>query len=109
MHGHNPPIQKERPSSSTGKILAKMLSNRLNIHLDQTGLIPARQCGFRKDRATKDMITTRKMTNRMYIYIYIYLTNAFDTVSRDGLWKMMSKFEVWLSIQIHIAMMRQLS
>ena len=39
-----------------GKILAKILLNRLNAHLDQAGLIPESQCGFRKVRGTIDMI-----------------------------------------------------
>ena len=38
--------------SIAGKILAKILLNRLNAHLDQAGLIPKSQCGFRKDRGT---------------------------------------------------------
>ena len=41
---------------SAGKILAKILLNRLNAHLDQAGLIPESQCGFRKDRGTINMI-----------------------------------------------------
>ena len=32
----------------TGKILAKILLNRLNVHLDQNRLIPESQCGFSK-------------------------------------------------------------
>ena len=44
------------------KILAKILLNRLNVHLDQKGLIPEGQCGFRKDRGTIDTIfTTRQL------------------------------------------------
>ena len=35
-----------------GKILAKILFNRLNAHLDKAGLIPESQCGFGKDRGT---------------------------------------------------------
>ena len=31
-----------------GKILVKILLNRLNVHLDQKGLIPESQCGFKK-------------------------------------------------------------
>ena len=31
-----------------GKILGQILSNRLNVHLDQKGLIPESQCGCRK-------------------------------------------------------------
>ena len=46
--------------SIAGKILAKILLNRLNVHLDQTGLIPESQCGFRKDRGTIDMIFTAR-------------------------------------------------
>ena len=42
------------------KILAKILFNRLNAHLDQAGLIPESQCGFRKDRGTIDMIFTAR-------------------------------------------------
>ena len=46
--------------SNAGKILAKNLLNRLNAHLDQAGLIPESQCGFRKDRGTIDMIFTAR-------------------------------------------------
>ena len=35
--------------SIAGKILAKVLLNRLNVHLDQTGFIPENQYGFRED------------------------------------------------------------
>ena len=46
--------------SIAGKILAKILLNRLNAHLDQAGLIPESQCGFRKDRGTIDIIFTAR-------------------------------------------------
>ena len=42
------------------KIVAKILLNRLNVHLDQKGLIPESQCGFRKDRGTIEMIFTAR-------------------------------------------------
>ena len=48
------------PLSIAGKILAKILLNRLKAHLDQAGLIPESQCGFRKDRGTIDMIFTAR-------------------------------------------------
>ena len=44
--------------SIAGKILAKILLNRLNDHLYQKGLIPESQCGFRKDKGTIDTIFT---------------------------------------------------
>ena len=85
--------------SIAGKILAKILLNRLNVHLDQTGLIPESQCGFRKDRGTIDMIFTARQLQEKYqeqnvdLYMtFVDLTKAFDTVSRDGLWKIMAKF-----------------
>ena len=85
--------------SIAGKILAKILLNRLNVHLDQTGLIPESQCGFRKDRGTIDMIFTAKQLQEkcqeqnVDLYMtFVDLTKAFDTVSRDGLWKIMAKF-----------------
>ena len=37
------------------KVLARILLNRLNEHLEQSGLLPESQCGFRKDRGTIDM------------------------------------------------------
>ena len=85
--------------SVAGKILAKILLNRLNVHLDQEGLIPKSQCGFRKDRGTIDMIfTARQLQEKCQeqnvdLYMtFVDLTKAFDTVSRDGLWKIMAKF-----------------
>ena len=85
--------------SIAGKILAKKLLNRLNAHLDQAGLIPESQCGFRKDRGTIDMIFTARQLQEKYqeqnvdIYMtFVDLTKAYDTVSRDGLWKIMAKF-----------------
>ena len=77
--------------SIAGKILAKILLNRLNSHLGQ--------CGFRKDRGTIDMIFTAKQLQEkcqeqnVDLYMtFVDLTKAFDTVSRDGLWKIMAKF-----------------
>ena len=74
--------------SIAGKILAKFLLNRLNAHLDQAGLIPESQCGFRKDRGTIDMIfTARQLQEKCQeqnvdLYMtFVDLTKAFDTVS----------------------------
>ena len=97
--------------SIAGKILAKILLNRLNAHLDQAGLIPESQCGFRKDRGTIDMIfTARQLQEKCQeqnvdLYMtFVDLTKAFDTVSRDGLWKIMAKFDC---PPRYIAMVRQ--
>ena len=88
--------------SIAGKILARVLLNRLNEHLEQSGLLSESQCGFRKDRGTIDidMIFTVRQLQEKYqeqnvdLYMtFVDLTKAlFDTVSREGLWKIMAKF-----------------
>ena len=35
--------------SIAGKVLSRILLNRLNENLEQSGLLPESQCGFRKD------------------------------------------------------------
>lgn len=85
--------------SIAGKILSRILLNRLNVYLED-GLLPESQCGFRKERGTTDMIfAVRQLQEKcqeqnLDLYsTYVDLTKAFDTVSRDGLWKIMAKFE----------------
>ena len=84
--------------SIAGKILSRILLNRLNTHLED-GLLPESQCGFRKERGTTDMIfAARQLQEKCQeqnvdLYsTYVDLTKAFDTVSREGLWKIMAKF-----------------
>ena len=85
--------------SIAGKILARVLLNRLNGHLEWSGLLPESQCGFRKNRGTIDMIfKARQLQEKCQeqnvdLYMtFVDLTKAFDTVSREGLWKIMAKF-----------------
>ena len=82
--------------SIAGKIFARVL---LNEHLEQSGLLPESQCGFRKDRGTIDMIfTARQLQEKCQgqnvdLYMtFVDLTKAFVTVRREGLWKIMTKF-----------------
>ena len=84
--------------SIAGKVLARVLLNRLNEHLEQSGLLPESQCGFRKDRGTIDMIFTARQPQEkcqeqnMDLYMtFVDLTKAFDTGSREGLWTIMAK------------------
>ena len=84
--------------SIAGKILARILLNRLSKHLED-GLLPESQCGFRKNRGTVDMIFAAKQLqekcqeqNSQLYTTFVDLTKAFDTVSRDGLWRIMKKF-----------------
>ncbi|BHF58986.1 hypothetical protein SprV_0100194100 [Sparganum proliferum] len=81
-----------------GKIFARILLNRLNTRLEQ-GLLPESQCGFRRHRGTTDIIFAarqlqekcQKMRTHLYS-TFVDLTKAFDTVNREGLWKILQKF-----------------
>ncbi|BHF59645.1 hypothetical protein SprV_0100260600 [Sparganum proliferum] len=81
-----------------GKIFARILLNRLNNHLEQ-GLLPESQCGFRRHRGTTDMIFAARQLQekcqemRTHLYsTFVDMMKAFDTVNREGLWKIMQKF-----------------
>ena len=85
--------------SIAGKILARVLLNRLSKHLETSALFPESQCGFRSGRGTADMIFAARQLQEKCIEQYkdlyttfIDLTKAFDTVCREGLWTIMRKF-----------------
>ena len=46
--------------SLAGKVLLRVLLNRMNEHLGQSGFLPESKCAFRKDRGTIDMIFTAR-------------------------------------------------
>nr|VZI49364.1 unnamed protein product [Spirometra erinaceieuropaei] len=80
------------------KIFTRILLNRLNNHLEQD-LLPESQCGFRRHRVTTDMIFAARQLQekcqemRTHLYsTFVDLTKAFDTVNREGLWKIMQKY-----------------
>ena len=84
--------------SIAGKILARVPLNRLPKHLEQDHL-PESQCGFRTGRGTIDMIFAarqlqeKSMEQRQDLYIsFVDLNKAFDSVSKEGLWKILAKF-----------------
>ncbi|XP_068713001.1 uncharacterized protein [Montipora foliosa] len=81
--------------SIAGKILCKVILNRLNTHLLDE-IVPERQCGFRKNRGTVDMIFCAtqiqekcKEQNKDLYILFVDLTKAFDTVSHSGLWRIL--------------------
>ena len=83
--------------SVAGKVLARVILDRLTKHLLED-IVPESQCGFRKDRGTVDMIFSirqlqekcREQQQDLYI-LFLDLTKAFDTVSREGLWQILPK------------------
>ena len=83
--------------SIAGKVLARVILNRLILHLEN-GLLPETQCGFRSERSTVDMIFALRQVQEkcveqnMPLYaVFIDFTKAFDTVSRSGLWIILEK------------------
>ena len=83
--------------STTGKILAHILLNRLIPTIAQENT-PESQCGFRSNRRTVDMTFVLRQIQEicreqnMGLYAaFVYLTEAFDTISRNGLWKILAR------------------
>nr|VZI32826.1 unnamed protein product [Spirometra erinaceieuropaei] len=103
-----------------GKIFARILLNRLNNHLEQ-GLLPESQCGFRRHRGITDMIIAARQLQekcqemRTHLYsTFVGLTKAFDTVNREGRWKIMQKFGcpvrfIQMLRQLHDGMMARVT
>ncbi|BHF69013.1 hypothetical protein SprV_0301205400 [Sparganum proliferum] len=81
-----------------GRIIARILLNHLNNHLEE-GFLPESQCGFRRHRGDTDMIFAarqlqdkcRKMRTHLYS-TFVNLTKALNTVNRGGPWEIMQKF-----------------
>ena len=83
--------------SITGKILARVLLNRLIPTIAEDHL-PETQCGFRANRGTTDMVFVlrqlqekcREQNKGLYV-TFVDLTKVFDTVSRKGLWLILER------------------
>ena len=81
-----------------GKVLIRVLLNRLSYHVYSNDTIPESQSGLCTGRGTMDMIFTarqlqekcREQHRDMYA-IFIDLTKAFDPVSRWGLWMVLRR------------------
>ena len=80
-----------------GNALARVLLNWLSAHLEQ-GLLPESQCDLWKDGGTIDIVFPTRQPqekcqeqNTDLYSTYVNLTKAFDTVSREGLWRIMVK------------------
>ena len=80
-----------------GKIHTRILLNRLSLHLADN-VLPESQCGVRAQRSTIDMIFAacqvqekcREQNLDLYM-VFVDLTKAFDTISRDGVWQILRK------------------
>ncbi|XP_066285793.1 uncharacterized protein [Branchiostoma lanceolatum] len=78
-------------------ILARVILDRLIPTVTEENL-PESQCGFRAKRGTTDMtfvlrqIQEKFREQNMGLYAaFIDLTKTFDTVSRDGMWRILAR------------------
>ena len=80
--------------SIAGKILARVLLNRLNEHLERSGpvWIQEKQRDNRHDLHSTTVQEKCQEQNVDLYMTFVDLTKAFDTVSPEGLWKIMAKF-----------------
>lgn len=82
--------------SHMGKVLERMINDRVYEYVERIGFLPESQCGFRKYRNTIDMMFCSKRIaeygreKRLVVYkCYIDFTKAYDKVDRDVLWKIL--------------------
>lgn len=82
--------------SCLGKLFTSVLNARINIFLEETGLLAEEQAGFRKNYSTVDHIFSLKMLIDLYLSkkkrlfcSFIDYRKAFDSINRSALWKKM--------------------
>ena len=84
-----------------GKILLKIVANRLGDFCEEAGILPEEQCGFRPQRSTTDMMfVVRRLqelgwTSNISLEIcFIDLAKSYDSVDRVPLWEVLACFGV---------------
>ena len=84
--------------SIAGKIMARVILDRLVPAIAEK-VLPESQCGFRAGRGTIDMIFSalqlqeKSKEHHMSLYtVFINLTKAFDSVDREGFWKILRRY-----------------
>ena len=84
-----------------GKVLLKIVANRLGDFCEEAGILPEEQCGFRPQRSTTDMMfVVRRLqelgrtSNTSLEICFIDLAKAYDSVDRVLLWEVLARFGV---------------
>jgi hypothetical protein len=84
-----------------GKVLERIILNRLAPFAEASGIIPDYQYGFMKDRSTTDGILTCRViqdscrSQNLPLYMcFIDLKKAYDRVHRPTLWKILTRIGV---------------
>ena len=84
-----------------GKVLLKVMANRLGRFCEESGIIFGEQCGFWTERSTANMVFVlrrlqelgRNRNSPIYIF-FVYLAKAYDSVDRVLLWEVLARFGV---------------
>ena len=97
---HKKGKDKEKPTSyrpisltsCVGKLMERLINNRLTWHLESKGHINAEQTGFRQNRSTEDQVTYISQAiedsfqdKKHTLAVWIDLEKAFDKVWKNGL------------------------
>ena len=84
--------------SHTGKLLLKIVANRLSDFCEAQQILPEEQCGFRPVRSTIDMLFVvrrlQELGRQRKIPLYmccVDLQKAYDSVDRELLWKVLAR------------------
>ena len=84
-----------------GKVLLKIVANRLGDFCEEAGILPDEECGFRPQRSTTDMMcVVRRLqelgrtSNASLEICFIDLAKAYDSVDRVLLWEVLARFGV---------------
>ena len=84
--------------SHAGKVLLKIVTNRLSDVCEAQQVLPEEQCGFRPARSTIDMLfVVRRLQElgrprKLPLYTcFVDLQKAYDTVDRELLWKVLAR------------------
>ena len=84
--------------SHAGKVLLKIVANRLSDFCEAQQILPEEQCGFRPARSTIDMLfVVRRLQElgrqrKIPLYMcFVDLQKAYDSVDRELLWKVLAR------------------
>ena len=83
------------------KVLLKVIAGRLSDYCEREGILPEKQCDFRLQRSTIDMMLVarllqeqaRKKDTPLFV-CFIDLTKAYDSVERTRLWTVLAHVRV---------------
>ena len=99
--GGSIPLQQLRGISllsHAGKVLLKIVTNRLSAYCETHNILPEEQCGFRPGRSTVCMLFVVRRLQELgrqrkipLFMCFVDLQKAYDSVDRELLWKVLAR------------------